>query len=79
VKTDVANEKEVIALIEAAVKAFGKVDIAVNNSGVEGTVGKPLHQLTEKEFEDPYTINVKGTFFLIKHEVSRKYHISDII
>jgi len=34
VKTDVTNEDECKALVEAAVKRFGKIDILINNAGI---------------------------------------------
>ena len=39
VKVDVSVEHEVERLIEDALKAFGKIDIFVNNAGVAGPLG----------------------------------------
>jgi glucose 1-dehydrogenase len=59
---DVANEASVNALASETVKAFGKIDIWLNNAGV----ADPFARITEKPFEAwyaPIETNVKGTFF----------------
>ena len=38
VKADVAEESDIRALVEATVKAYGSLDCAVNNAGIEGQV-----------------------------------------
>ena len=39
VKTDVAHEADVKALVDKTVAAFGHLDVAFNNAGVEGQMG----------------------------------------
>ena len=66
IKTDVARERDIEAMIACAVDAFGRVDIVFNNAGVGGAIGP----LTETSVEDwDYTFNVlaKGVFLGIKH------------
>lgn len=36
VKTDVAREDEVVALVEKTVAAYGRLDCAFNNAGIDG-------------------------------------------
>ncbi len=64
---DVRQESEVQALIEAAVSKYGKIDILVNNAGI-GLV-KPIHQVTESEWDACIDTNLKGTFFGCKHAI----------
>lgn len=68
VKADVANESEVRSLVEKTVNLFGKIDIAVNNAGTEGTLG-PITEQSVDNFHATFTTNVLGTLLSIKHEM----------
>jgi NAD(P)-dependent dehydrogenase (short-subunit alcohol dehydrogenase family) len=48
IQTDVSDEKQVIHMVEEAVKTFGKIDILVNNSGIAG----PTCKLVDLKLED---------------------------
>jgi NAD(P)-dependent dehydrogenase (short-subunit alcohol dehydrogenase family) len=66
IRTDVASEEDVIAMLDHAVGRFGGLDVVFNNAGVGGAIGP----LTETSVEDwDYTFNVlaKGVFLGIKH------------
>ena len=65
-RCDVTNEDEVAAMVATAVDAWGGLDIAVNNAGIE--IGKPLIDHTGDEWDRLMAINVKGVFLGIKHE-----------
>jgi NAD(P)-dependent dehydrogenase (short-subunit alcohol dehydrogenase family) len=65
-RVDVTDESSVAAMVAAAVAAFGGLDVAVNNAGIE--IGKPLVEHTVEEFDRLMAINVKGVFLGIKHE-----------
>ena len=65
---DVSSEAQVKHNIDAGVKHFGGLDIAVNNAGM--ALGRrSLLEITEEEFDKVFAINTKGVFFGIKHEV----------
>ena len=68
VKADVANEAEVRSLVEKTVSLFGKIDIAVNNAGTEGTLG-PIIEQSADNFHATFSTNVLGTLLSIKHEM----------
>lgn len=70
VKTDITKEEDVIALIVAAVAAFGKIDIAFNNAGTDGAI-KPITEKTLEDYNHTFNTNVLGTFFSMKHEVAQ--------
>ncbi|HTV15185.1 MAG TPA: glucose 1-dehydrogenase [Acidobacteriaceae bacterium] len=55
---DVSKAADAQALIEGAVKAFGKLDILVNNSGVYEFA--PLDAVTEAHYDKQFNVNVKG-------------------
>ena len=58
VRGDVSKADEAKALVEAAVAAFGRLDILVNNSGVYEFA--PLEAITEAHFHRMFDINVLG-------------------
>ena len=75
VKVDVTKSAEVKAMVDAALKEFGKIDILINNAGV-GTTPKPFVDTTEAEWDTNLNINLKGTMLCTKavlpHMISRK-------
>ena len=62
-RCDVSRAEDVQALVQAAVQAFGRLDIVVNNAGVTH-VNKPHLDVTEDEFDRLYRVNVKGLFHM---------------
>ena len=65
VPTDVADPASVKALFDAAVKAFGRVDLLFNNAGVNAP-GIPLEELTIEQWRNVVDINLNGMFFCIQ-------------
>lgn len=66
---DLADEDQVRALVEHAVGHFGRLDGAFNNAGVPQR-GEPLVNLTSKEFEKVWRVNVLGVFHCLKHQMT---------
>ena len=66
VKADVSNEESVKNYEDQTITKFGRIDGFVNNAGVEGPA-KPLEEITEKDFDFVYGINVKGVLFGLKY------------
>jgi NAD(P)-dependent dehydrogenase (short-subunit alcohol dehydrogenase family) len=60
-RTDVSDEAAVSSLAEAATERFGAADLLVANSGVGGPSG-PLWELTRKEWDETFAVNVTGVF-----------------
>lgn len=60
VVADVSSADEVAALFDAAIKAYGQVDILINNAGIG--IGKPLLDYTEADWDRQMGVNVKGVF-----------------
>jgi glucose 1-dehydrogenase len=61
VDADVSKVEDVQMLIDAAVKAFGRVDIMVNNAGVETRTS--ILDTTEAQYDKVLAINLKSAFF----------------
>jgi NAD(P)-dependent dehydrogenase (short-subunit alcohol dehydrogenase family) len=70
VRTDVAIEKEVEAMVARTVEYFGRLDFAFNNAGVSGEMdsGKGVAN-TNEVFNRIIDTNVRGVFFSLKHEI----------
>jgi NADP-dependent 3-hydroxy acid dehydrogenase YdfG len=58
VTVDVTKREQVDALIQAALKAYGKVDVLVNNAGIMPIA--PFAALKVDEWEKMIDINIKG-------------------
>jgi 3-oxoacyl-[acyl-carrier protein] reductase len=64
IKGDVAKADEVASLFDETKKAFGRLDVLVNNAGVYKYV--PLDQISAEEFHRQFNINVLGTLLATK-------------
>ena len=67
VRTDVAREADVAALMDAAVETYGRLDCAVNNAGREVNVG--VMDASEEDFDAEVAVNAKGVFVCLRHEI----------
>ncbi len=61
VKADVSKVAELQSLIDTAVKNLGRLDIMVNNAGVETRTS--VLDTTEEQYEKVLAINLKSAFF----------------
>jgi glucose 1-dehydrogenase len=61
VKADVSKVAELQSLIDATVKNFGRLDIMVNNAGIETRTS--VLDTTEEQYDKVLAINLKSAFF----------------
>jgi NAD(P)-dependent dehydrogenase (short-subunit alcohol dehydrogenase family) len=66
IKADVGNATDVDAMMKATLSGFGKVDVLVNNAGVEVGEPCPVMQLDERDWDAMFNVNVKGVFLCSK-------------
>ena len=71
VRGDVANEADAQALVEKTVAAYGRLDAAFNNAGIEGATGLPTAEQTAENFDQIFGINVRGLLFTMKYEIAQ--------
>lgn len=67
-RTDVSKEADIKALVDFAVRTYGGLDAAFNNSGVEGVPG-PLAEAKESDIDQVMDVNVKGVLLAMKHQI----------
>ena len=61
VKADVSQVAEVQKLVDETIQAFGRLDIMVNNAGIE--TRSSVLDTTEAQYDRVMDINLKGAFF----------------
>ena len=62
VPCDVTRQADCTALADAALKAFGRIDVLVNVAGGSGPIGKTGWETSEDEFNEIVTLNMTGCF-----------------
>jgi NAD(P)-dependent dehydrogenase (short-subunit alcohol dehydrogenase family) len=68
VRTDVQNAKEVDALVDATLQAYGRLDYAFNNAGIEGQSASTA-ECSEENFDRVLAVNLKGLWLCLRREI----------
>ena len=68
VKADVSKPSDVAALVDAAAKAFGSIDCACNNAGIEGVIA-PMSEQTVENYDAIMAVNARGVFLCLQAEI----------
>jgi len=72
VKADISQKSAVEELVQAARSAFESVDVLINNAGIN--IDKPLHDLTEEDWDRVVDTNMKGVFLC--SQIASKYMLA---
>jgi NAD(P)-dependent dehydrogenase (short-subunit alcohol dehydrogenase family) len=67
---DVSKDSNVIDLLEATLKAYGRLDIAFNNAAISGAQGA-VAELSEMQWAEVMAVNLSGIFLCMKHELAQ--------
>ncbi|HUO04663.1 MAG TPA: SDR family oxidoreductase [Candidatus Binataceae bacterium] len=67
-KTDVAAEAQVKALVDRAVKEFGRLDIIYNNAGLGGATG-PIEETTIENWDKSMAVLLRSVFLGMKFAI----------
>lgn len=70
IEADLSVEENAEMMVQKAVEAYGRIDIAVNNAGVMGKPN-PVHLLPREDVEYTFANNFYTVFFCCKHELRR--------
>ena len=68
VQTDVTDEAQVSAALRAAYEAFGRLDVLVNNAGIEGE-NVPTDRLSLAEWNRVMAVDATAVFLCTKHVI----------
>lgn len=68
VSTDVSQSKQVEALIAKAVETYGRLDVAVNNAGIEGGLTTTA-DWPEEVWNKVLSVNLTGPWLCMKFEI----------
>jgi NAD(P)-dependent dehydrogenase (short-subunit alcohol dehydrogenase family) len=63
-RTNLSDMTSVQELIDATLKAYGKIDVLVNNAGVDDDITATPDMITEETYDRVMNVNVKAPFFL---------------
>src|SRR5579864_1773274 len=67
VRCDVSRAEDVKAALDKTVEAFGRLDFAFNNAGVEQKQRVPAAELDEGEWDRIIDIDLRGVFLCMKY------------
>ena len=66
---NIAKQADVIAVFDAAVNTYGKIDIVVNNAGINKD--GMLHKMTDDQWDAVINVNLSGTFYMTREAAKR--------
>jgi NAD(P)-dependent dehydrogenase (short-subunit alcohol dehydrogenase family) len=67
---DVTRAADVEGMVAQSVDAFGRLDCAFNNAGIEGSVGTTTADYTEEEWDRVINVDLKGVWLCMKYEIT---------
>lgn len=67
IQCDVSKEAQVREAMEQAVKAFGRIDVLVNNAGIQRY--STVTETSEEEWDLVMNVNLKSAFLCAKHAI----------
>jgi NAD(P)-dependent dehydrogenase (short-subunit alcohol dehydrogenase family) len=68
-RTDVSKVEDVKAMVDVAVREFGRLDVIFNNAGIEGEMNKPTADCTLDNWDRVIAINLSGVFYGMKFAI----------
>lgn len=69
VRADVSNPADMENLVQEAVKAYGRLDVAVNNAGISGEQN-PIADMSLEGWEQVIRVNLSGVFYGMKYQIA---------
>ena len=67
VEVDVSREDDTLRMAKAAMDAFGRIDLLVNNAAIYVSIQRrPFHEISAEEWDRVTAVNIKGVFLCAK-------------
>lgn len=66
IAADLADAKECARVIDETVKAFGRIDILVNNAAFQGKAVETFDEIDEERIERTFRVNIMAMFHLVR-------------
>jgi NAD(P)-dependent dehydrogenase (short-subunit alcohol dehydrogenase family) len=76
---DVGRDADVNACVEAVLERYGRIDILINNAGIDYTL--PVDELTVDQWDAVLDTNLRGPFLLTRRVLAgmKKHHAGHIV
>jgi NAD(P)-dependent dehydrogenase (short-subunit alcohol dehydrogenase family) len=71
IAADVSRAEDVDALVSAAVRRFGRLDVIVNNAGIAGPASKSLLETTDSDWDAIMAVNLRGVFLCCRRAIGQ--------
>jgi len=68
IKTDVARPEDMEALVDFAIRTYGKLDVAVNNAGISGELN-PIADMSIEGWQKVIAVNLNSLFYGMKYQI----------
>ncbi|MCW5925057.1 MAG: SDR family oxidoreductase [Saprospiraceae bacterium] len=69
VRADVSKPSDMEKLVGETIKAYGRLDVAVNNAGISGEQS-PIADLSIEGWEQVIRVNLSGVFYGMKYQIA---------
>jgi NAD(P)-dependent dehydrogenase (short-subunit alcohol dehydrogenase family) len=76
---DLADAKECARIVDETVRAFGRIDVLVNNAAYQGKAVETIEQLDEERIDRTFRVNIMAMFHLVRHALPHMKEGSAII
>ena len=70
ISVDVSQESDVETMVNKVVSAYGRLDCAHNNAGIEGAAAS-MADYKKEDWDKVIAINLTGVWLCLKHEISQ--------
>src|SRR5215472_2204802 len=69
IRADLSLKPDIEAVVAQTIRKYGRLDCAINNAGVEGTVFVPTADYSEDTWDEVININLKAVWLCMKYEI----------